>query len=384
MSPNLDVSIVSTLSEFHALESSWAKLENHFCLSHSWLCTWWEYLGSAKPNSQLCIVKVSEGDQLVGVAPLYIERSKVLGKTIKFLGSGATCSDRMTFPALPGYEPYMAKGVLEMLTHADFAKRFGQVGLIELEGYLGDDPTVNQFVGLCEQANFESDFRELEGCWLISIPDDWDTFRSLIKKRQRRKVNKVDSLLKTGEFETVYCETPEQIRDSWGDFVDLHQKRRNQLGQPGCFLNSEFNQFLSLASERLAEDSRTLLTLIKHQGKPLSAVLCFLSGDCVCVYQSGLNTDLPKFEPGHFANTMTFRVAQERGLTSLDFLRGDESYKADWGCQRATLMRARLVAPTTHAQVRHRIFVGGRQMKTWASELWNWSVASFSRSGNGA
>ena len=88
-----------------------------------------------------------------------------------------------------------------------------------------------------------------------------------------------------------------------------------------------------------------VITHVKHQGQPMGMILCFQSDGFLFVYQSGLETELERFEPGHFANTMTFHAVYERQLKGLDFLRGDERYKAGWGCQRTPLVRTRIVSP---------------------------------------
>ncbi len=367
----LKLSIVDSIAGFHSLKDEWGKLETNFCLSWQWLVTWWEKIGQHNKSNRLCLIKLQNEGQLVGIAPLFVERNRVLGRTLKFLGSGAACSDLMTFPTLPGYEQPIADALLELIRHPDFIKQFGNIDLIELEGHTGNDLAVNSFVEAATDSGFEIASRELEGCWKVDIPTDWEDFRKVVKKSQRRKINKVDRLADTRTFETTYVTSPDGMRAAWQDFVDLHQKRRNQLGQPGCFINSEFDHFLSSAAQRLAEVNRTLLTMIHHEGKPFGAILCFVSGDCLCVYQSGLDTDNQKYEPGHYANTMTFRAAQERGFKALDFLRGDEPYKANWGCERTSIFRTRLVAPKLSAQLRHRIFVGGRNVRDWTQEMWN-------------
>ena len=43
-----------------------------------------------------------------------------------------------------------------------------------------------------------------------------------------------------------------QIRENWPIFVQLHQARRNSLGQEGCFHDPDFEQFLFLAVHKLA------------------------------------------------------------------------------------------------------------------------------------
>lgn len=373
-----EISIVESNEEFLQLQSQWASLETNFFLSWEWMYSWWESIGQAQPGNRLCLIKMECDQQLVGIAPMYVERSRMLGRTLKFLASGTTCSDMMQFPSQPQWQDRMAQAVLETIQHPDFAKRFGRVDLIELEGHFQDEPTLATLIDLAQESGFEMAQRELEGCWRVPLPNDWDGFRKVIKKSQRRKVNKVTKLMDLPEFEVEYIETSQQLEEAWPVFVFLHQKRRQELGQSGCFAESKFNQFLHRATQRLMERGQGLLTMVKHQGKPLGAILCFQAGDCLCVYQSGLDPDMRKFEPGHFANTMTLQEAVRRGYGALDFLRGDESYKAGWGCERTPLFRTRLVAPRFSAQIRHRVLKQSRQLKQWSDDFLKWSAGCWS------
>lgn len=380
---DLNISIVDDVQGFYELRDGWNRLEQNFCLSWQWMVAWWMNIGQSNPANQLCLIKLTDGKQLVGIAPLYIERSKVRGRVLKFLGAGDACSDYMTFPALPGYEISMANAVFQLVNHQDFLNRTGGIDSIELEGHIADDLAVQTFIDLASQASFDIDSKELEGCWRVEIPTDWDAFRKVVKKSNRRKINKVDRLNETGDFQTNYLTEPAELEAAWPDFVELHQKRRRLLGQAGCFGNSNFERFLFDATQRLAQEGRVLMTMVSHEGDPLGVILAFVSGNCVGVYQSGLDTEKQNLEPGHFANTMTFRAVQEAGFAELDFLRGDERYKSGWGCERTALHRTQLVAPKLSAQLRHRILVGGRNMKNWTQDLWTRSMANLSRSSEG-
>lgn len=379
----LNISIVDSLPSVYGLREDWESLEDQFCLSWQWLVAWWEKIGQSSSSNRLCLFQLNEGEKLVGIAPMFIERSTVRGRVLRFLGSGDACSDYMTFLTMPGYEVAMAKAVFSTINHRDFHHRFGGIDLIELEGHVSDDLAVKTFVEIANSENFEIDSRELEGCWKVEIPSDWQEFRNVVKSSQRRKLNKVERSIEAENFQVDYLTVPEELKLAWPAFVELHQKRRQQLGQDGCFANSRFEQFLADATQRLASVNRAMMTMVTHDNKPFGAILCFVSGDCICVYQSGLDIDKPQLEPGHFANTMTFKAAQEKGFAALDFLRGDERYKSGWGCKRIPLIRTRLISPKLTSQIRHRILVSGRSVRDWTNELWNRSVTGFARSADG-
>ena len=63
-------------------------------------------------------------------------------------------------------------------------------------------------------------------------------------------------------------------------------------------------------------------------GTPFTAEYHFSSPDTVYTYQSGMDTNRLGESPGRLAYLLTTKRAIEEGFTHLDFLRGDEPYKA--------------------------------------------------------
>jgi hypothetical protein len=55
----------------------------------------------------------------------------------------------------------------------------------------------------------------------------------------------------------------------------------------------------------------------------------------------------------------------ENGARIVDFLRGNESYKALWRATPTTLQTLRAVPPRLVPQLRHRIWITGRNVKAW-------------------
>ena len=79
---------------------------------------------------------------------------------------------------------------------------------------------------------------------------------------------------------------------------ELHQKRRESLGDPGCFASPRFANFLALAATRFQQLGRLRLQWIELDGRPAAAEFDLSSADAVYHYQSGMDPDAAQDKPG--------------------------------------------------------------------------------------
>ena len=85
------------------------------------------------------------------------------------------------------------------------------------------------------------------------------------------------------------------LKEVWDSFVQLHQKRRNALGQLGCFSDENFERFLKSATKGLMELNRSDLIVINKSGTPIAAMLLIYCGETCMMYQSGIDPDCEFF-----------------------------------------------------------------------------------------
>ena len=63
----------------------------------------------------------------------------------------------------------------------------------------------------------------------------------------------------------------------------------------------------------------------------IAAGITFETADSIYYYNAGVDPDARELSPGVLMVERYVRRALERGLTRMDFLRGDEPYKYEWG-----------------------------------------------------
>jgi CelD/BcsL family acetyltransferase involved in cellulose biosynthesis len=66
-------------------------------------------------------------------------------------------------------------------------------------------------------------------------------------------------------------------------------------------------------------------------GRPIPAGISFETPDAVLYYNAGVDPDARDLSPGVVMVERYVRRALAQGAVRLDFLRGDEPYKYEWG-----------------------------------------------------
>lgn len=367
---NGQVEICTSDQQLEELRGEWDALNpDNVFLTWSWLSSWWTMLGQPA-GFKLCVL-VSRGPdrQLRGIAPFCLDRRSVYGRALRLLGSGSACSDYMSL--IPGAaDPVeLAADIWDALDSPAFRQRLGRFNMLELEGHIQDDVAIRTLVALAENRGFQLDLTPLTSCWRADLSAGWEAYCRQIKKSRRRKINKANRRFEDPRFQFQVIRERRELERSWSVFVDLHQRRRQSLGQAGCFADQRFEAFLREASMQLIDRDRALLAEIRFEGQPLASTLCFGSGRRLSMYQVGHDPRQETLEPGHLVNTFLLQKTADWGFAEYDFLRGDEPYKQNWSQVREPLFRTRLVAPHFAARCRHSVVATGRTVRDWSQNV---------------
>ena len=156
-----------------------------------------------------------------------------------------------------------------------------------------------------------------------------DFFATLGKKERheiRRKVRRAEA---AGPVELTASADP--IADLPA-FIDLHQKR---WGADGLFPDTEGGERSRTFFRRLFElfpaDGPLRLAFLTVESRRIAACVSFETADSVLYYNAGVDPDARELSPGVVMIERLVRRALEQGATRLDFLRGNEPYKYEWG-----------------------------------------------------
>lgn len=361
---NLNVEIVDTHEKLGALQAEWNALagDNPF-LSWDWAETWWKHYQTPQTELFIPVVKDAAG-HIVGIAPWKLRHTLSRGRVIHFIGSNEVCGDRLTILAAPERRCDVLAAIAGWLS--DLRRQWD---LLELTGVEQSNSAMLELGLRFEQHGHPTHLREDLNCWKLSLPQTWEAYLATISKSRRNKSRRLlKNQLDAGIARQRLVTSQTEFDLGFNILVELHQKRRNMLGEPGCFASDRYHSFHLEFANRMLAQNRLRLVWLEFQGQPAAVEYSILGGKTVYNYQSGFDPAFAEEHPGWLNLIATLRWAISEGYESFDFLRGDEAYKASFGGQPDRLVQLRIAGTHNSARLRHAAWRTQATFKRWARE----------------
>ncbi|HSL77644.1 MAG TPA: GNAT family N-acetyltransferase [Candidatus Limnocylindrales bacterium] len=169
-------------------------------------------------------------------------------------------------------------------------------------------------------------------CPVVTFPPDVDIegFLSTLGKKERHEIRrKVRRAEAVGEVRLTDSTDPVADLEL---FIDLHQKR---WGEKGLFPATRGGEQSRVLVRRLFElfgaDGPFRLTTLTVGDRAIACGLHFETETDLLYYNAGIDPEARELSPGVLMIYAFVRRALERGIRRMDFLRGDEPYKYEWG-----------------------------------------------------
>jgi len=351
-----------TAAELADLKPVWRELSaSHPFCGPEWLTSWW---AAHQARRELCLAVARNADgEVVGLAPWQLRRHAAWGRVLGFLGSGEACSDYLRVLCKPGREAEVGQSLATWLTQDPTAPRWDE---IELEGLAAGDTATEQLLGELETHGASVRRTRGEYCWRLQLDGAWEDYLQRLSKSHRKQVRRVERrLIDSGRAELKWAQNPAELDRGWEILVDLHQKRRASLGQPGCFASRRFGEFLRGVSNELLPAGELGLYWVELDGEPVAAEWHWERRGVSYAYQAGVDPARLDDEPGRLINILTLKRAIERGFTAFDFLRGDEPYKAHWRAEPQVSHKVTVTPNRTLPRLRQGLRQAAREVKAW-------------------
>lgn len=363
---NYRVERVTQLEPTDPLWKQWEQLAgSRLFLAPRWLITWWQHYRT--PQAQLLVLAVRDADdQLIGLAPWFLQQTWLSGRKIQSLGCGEACTDYMTILTLPQQEELVVNAVAEYVV-----EELADVDHICLEAIEADNPTILRFAQIMTQRyGYQESHADCLDCYRLTIPGEWEDWIMQLSRSRRRRVRQLwRDQFDTGKAVVRVAHDDITLAEGFAILVNLHQRRQNALGHAGSFASPRFRSFLWDAACRHLESSQGRLQWIELEGKPIAAQFDLEEGDTLLDYCSGIDIDSDYARPGWLGVTAGIRHAIERGRTTFDFLRGDEGYKSHWRAEPVKMFHLELVPPKARARQRAWLRASLRSTKQLAKRL---------------
>lgn len=324
--------------------------------------SWWDAYGTNAHDETMLVLDPDRGydAEPIGIVPLMhrheVEPSDAAGQTTLRHGSGIALTpvpptakaiffgasyhaDYATVLAAPGDLDAVAAAVVAALATDPALDEGHRVpwDVVDLRRLRCGDPTAAALTAAFEERVGEQDWvvdleRE-DVCPVATIPPDvrdLDGFLTTLGKKERHEIRrKIRRAQAAGEVAMTPSAAP--LTDLDG-FIDLHQRKWGAAGlfppTPGGDASRRFVRGLF---EGFGLDGPVRLSFLTVGGRRIAAGITFEYGDTVAYYNAGVDPDAKDLSPGVVMIAKYVERAIATGRRRLDFLRGDEPYKYEWG-----------------------------------------------------
>jgi CelD/BcsL family acetyltransferase involved in cellulose biosynthesis len=369
----MTIELISTWNELSSLEAQWNELAGDMPFrSWDWLGSWWKHYGAGSTESltddqrqtgekRLYALAVYGQDgrgntpvgkrPLIGIAPWYLDRTVIHGNVLRWLGSGEVCTDHLSLICRPEQRQQVAAAVANELTeNRDDWDR------IDLGAVDADDRAVAELIIAFEERDCLVSRHPADSCWVLEMSASWDDYLASISKSHRKQLRQLERRVLESErvhWHQVGCGG--ELAAGFQILVDLHQRRRKSLGEPGCFASRQFHDFHREVTQRLLARGQLRMSWLELDGSPAAAEYHLADSSTTYAYQGGVDSDRLAEEPGRLSTILCLRAAIAEGHSRIDFLRGDEPYKAHWRAAPQPTFDYRIIPNRRLARLRGRM-----------------------------
>jgi len=334
----------------------WASPFSRHCVQRAW----WDAYGTTAHDQTLVIVDEAASaaspaalGTLVGIVPLMhrheLEPGDLAARTtlrhqagpqLRAVPESATAvffgasyhADYATVLAAAADLPAVCEAVADALATTDHSS-WDVVDLRRLRaGDPATDALANAFDRAAQKAGWFVTREQEDVCPVVTLAPgmDYEGYLATLDKKERHEIRR--KVRRAEAAGPVALERSANPIDDLDAFIDLHQKR---WGAEGLFPPTEggaaSRRFFAGLFEDCAPSGIVDLSFLSVGGRRIAAGVTFDDGEAVYYYNAGVDPDARELSPGVVMVACYVQRAIALGRTRLDFLRGNEPYKYEWG-----------------------------------------------------
>ncbi|MBS4220172.1 GNAT family N-acetyltransferase [Bacillus sp. FJAT-49711] len=321
---------IDTLEE---ILPQWTELKEDFLeitvfQDISWLKSWWDYKQEEWKITPY-IVEVKKENKTIGIIPLYLSDNEFCGFNFRVLRPiGIDQSDYLV-PILS--KRYSSTDIVKKAMEKIYADKDnwdyfewrdipeGSTFDLALKNELQERSNLmerkkdNICPHLVLNKNTEMVVEKFNGSFLKGL------------LRYDRKLKREGEL----KFHKVYKET--EIEPVMSSFFELHCKRWKDTSTPSKFEDKKEREFAMQAAKGLFKSNLLYLVYLTHNDNILVVFFGMKDGTNIYYYIHAMDPDYKKYKVGHLIMYYLILDSIEKKYNIVDFLRGDEPYKYNWG-----------------------------------------------------
>jgi len=307
-------------------------------LSPAWVLAWWQHIAPQGATSRAVVVR--DGEQLVGLAPFYVEPAG--GGRRDYRLPGIEIAARLAPLAVPGREWDVAEAIGAALCEAD------------------PHPDALRFEGIPVEGQWLTALRDswpgalrpplrlmnVDGNPLMSMKEpsfeDWLAGRSSNFRQQMRRLRR--RFADAGGVSRVASR--ETLAGDAATLTRLHAQRWEDRGHSNLVdLGERFGAFVVALGEQLLDDDRFALRILELDGEPICAQLFVRAGGTTLFVNGGWDERHAALKPSLLCLLDAVEEAFGLGVERFDLGVGVQSYKLRFADGSAPLGWGVLIPP---------------------------------------
>lgn len=328
---NVQIKLITTQEEFHALEPEWNPLlqdsrANNIFLTWEWISTWLEFFGD---GCQLWILQAYDptSNRTIGLAPLNLHSFSLAAKLpshieLSFIGANTTAPDHLDLIIRKGYEDQVVPLLM------DYINSHSSWDILRLDGLDSNSPIIPYL----KQRAWGKYTHEEESA-IIHLPETYETFRSQLNKKLRKNVERYIRNMETdhaGKIQRRQITEERELIPALQTVIQLSGQVKESQGKTYSLKETTMMEFHKKIALRFHQKKWVRLYQIKVGDETIAASYCFNYNNTVSYYQSGYSLDWRQYGPGQQIRFYSITESIKDGFKIFDFLRGEHSYKKEW------------------------------------------------------
>jgi len=308
---------------------------------HEYLSEWWKTQGGGEWKSKtddrpsLVLVSAQENDQLIGIAPLFIDEYD--GQQAVLLVGSIEISDYLDLIVREVDLSRFVSGLLDFLASGDA----GDWSAIDWYNLPDSSPTLAALKADSQRRGWSYSEEIYRPTPRISLNGSFEEYLARIDKKQRheirRKLRRAAESDKNVRFYIV--NGTENIDSEINSFFDL------MVQEPGKadFLHPAMREQMTVTIQNAHKHGYLWLAFFEVDGVKTAASLNFDYKNKLWGYNSGVSREHMELSPGWILLSHTIQWCCDNGRYEFDFMRGDEEYKYRFGGVNKYVMRSKSV-----------------------------------------
>ncbi|MCC7117162.1 MAG: GNAT family N-acetyltransferase [Anaerolineales bacterium] len=306
-------------------------------LRYEYQAAWWQYRGGGEwQNAQLLLISASEGESLIGIAPLFLAEYE--GQKAILLNGSIEISDYLDVIVRPEDHAQFIAGLLDFLATA-LTDNWSSLDWYNLPD---SSPTLAALKEESAKRNWTHRAEMYRPTPRIPLNKTFDEYLAGIDKKQRheirRKARRAEESGRNVRWHISAMQDPEAEIDA---FIALMEHDANKAQ----FLTESMRAQMKAILRAAHQGGWLWLAFLEVDGQRAAAALNFDYNNKLWGYNAGVNRDFMELSPGWVLLGYILQWCCDNQRSEFDFMRGDEEYKYRFGAVNQQVMRAKVSKP---------------------------------------